>query len=326
MKTTLITTVLNEEDSILQFLESIKNQSRKPDEIVIVDGGSKDATVSKISAFQFPITKVKIIKKNGNRSVGRNAAIQASSNEIIAVADAGCILEKHWLEKIVKPFEKRDVDVVSGYYKGKAETVFQKCVIPYALVMPDKLGKPSLRFSASPAILKVKPSVFLPATRSMAFKKSVWKKVGGFNEKLSHNEDYAFAKSLQKMNAHIVFEKSAVVSWTPRSNLISFYTMIRRFAYGDAEAGIYRPKVILIFLRYVIGLSLLGYVVLGKQYVLLQLLYILVLGYLVWVVWKNYKYVKSSIAFFYLPLLQLTSDVAVIVGTTKGCIHSLKKV
>ena len=42
----IITTILNEEDNISDFLNSILNQTISPDEVIIVDGGSKDGTWS----------------------------------------------------------------------------------------------------------------------------------------------------------------------------------------------------------------------------------------------------------------------------------------
>ena len=49
--TSFITTVYNEEDSIVEFLESLKGQTRLPSEIIIVDGGSKDRTFEMIEEF-----------------------------------------------------------------------------------------------------------------------------------------------------------------------------------------------------------------------------------------------------------------------------------
>ena len=50
--TTLITTVLNEEETIGDFLKSLSSQTKLPDEIIIVDGGSTDKTLSIISNFK----------------------------------------------------------------------------------------------------------------------------------------------------------------------------------------------------------------------------------------------------------------------------------
>ncbi|MBC7812473.1 MAG: glycosyltransferase, partial [Burkholderiales bacterium] len=41
----LISTVLNEGESIRPLMESLTRQTRQPDEVVIVDGGSADNTV-----------------------------------------------------------------------------------------------------------------------------------------------------------------------------------------------------------------------------------------------------------------------------------------
>src|SRR6185437_11379759 len=243
-----ITTVFNEERAIEQFINSVLNQSKKPDEIIIVDGGSTDQTINKIKNYEARTkgkkVSFKLLIKKGNRSIGRNESIKHASGDIIVCSDAGNILDRDWVKYIIEPFENKKVDVVAGYYRGLAETVFQKCVIPYALVMPDKIN----------------PNSFLPATRSIAFSKSIWKKVGGFNEKLTHNEDYAFAKALQKRKATIVFKKDAIVYWKPRNTFKQAFIMMYRFAYGDAEARIIRPKVVFIFIRYFVGILFLLFI------------------------------------------------------------------
>jgi glycosyltransferase involved in cell wall biosynthesis len=316
MKVSFITTVFNEESTIELLLKSLFSQTKFPDEIIIVDGGSTDNTISEISNFKFPPlrqgftgraisntkTRIKLIFKKGNRSVGRNEAIKASSNEIIVCSDAGCILDKNWINNIIKPFEDKKIDVVAGYYRGLAKTNFQKCLIPYALVMPDKVNAGN----------------FLPASRSMAFKKSVWKKAGGFPEKFSNNEDYVFARKLRSINAKIVFEKTAISYWMPRDNIKDAFVMFYRFALGDAESQIYRPKVILIFLRYVLSLSLLFLYIILKSTLILNTFYLILIAYIVWSITKNYKYVRNIMALYYLPLIQFVSDFAVILGTTKG--------
>jgi len=46
MKVSVIATVLNEGPAIRRLLDSLVAQTRAPDEVVIVDGGSSDDTVS----------------------------------------------------------------------------------------------------------------------------------------------------------------------------------------------------------------------------------------------------------------------------------------
>lgn len=306
MKTSLVVTLLNEEGTINLLLESIKNQKKLPDEIIIVDGGSTDATVRLIRQF-IEENKIlgklfKLLHKPGNRSIGRNYGVEHAKGDVILFTDAGCILDVDWASKIIDPFADKEVDVVSGYYEGQSENNFQKSLIPYVLVMPDK----------------VNPKHFLPATRSMAIRKSVFEELGGFDEKLSHNEDYAFAKLLEKNERKIVFAKHAVVYWIPRSTLKQTFRMFYRFAYGDMEAGIIRPKVIVLFVRYILVIALVVLAICFASWIFVWIFLIGLVLYVIWSIQKNYKYVKHYSACFYLPLLQFTADLAIIYGSTKG--------
>jgi len=309
IKISLIVTTYNEQNSIGKLIDSILKQSELPDEVIIVDGGSKDKTIQEIQKKQLQNKgklRIKVIEKIGNRSVGRNEAIKSAIGEIILITDAGCTLGKNWVKNITKPFKDERTDVVAGYYAGISKNIFQKSIIPYALVMQDKIG-----------------DEFLPATRSMGFRKPVWQKVRGFNEKFSHNEDYDFAKKLEKNKSKIVFVKDAVVYWTPRKNLREAFVMFARFSLGDIQANILRDKVTLIFTRYLLMIYFLLVVLILKSFFLYFIFVFLILFYFTWSVYKNYKYVNDYRAFFYLPLLQITSDLAVMLGSLLGFVQKI---
>ncbi len=306
MKISFIATVFNEADNLDKFLSSLLVQTLLPREVVIVDGDSTDGTYEILKDYSDKFTQLGIsyqpLIKKGNRAVGRNEAIRSAKGDVIVCSDAGCILDKNWAKNIVKPFSNSNIDVVAGYYRGKYKTVFQKCLISYVLVMPDK----------------VNPDKFLPATRSMAFRKSVWKKVVGFPEQFSHNEDFVFAKRIKAGGANIFFEKDAIVEWIPPESFRDAFKMFYRFAFGDAEAKILRSKVYLIFLRYILGILLLFYVIMKKDVILGLILFALMFLYIMSAVVKNYKYVRDLKAIIILPILQVVSDIAVIIGTVTG--------
>lgn len=300
MKISIVITVLNEQHSITGLLESIFLQTKKANEVIIVDGGSTDKTVSKIKKF----TGVKVYIKKGNRSKARNFGIKKAKNEIIAITDGGCVLDKNWLKNITNPFINKKIGVVSGYYKINSSTIFEKCVGVYTLVMPDKINSRN----------------FLPSSRSMAIRKNIFLKSSKFPEKSYLNEDYVFAHKLVKQKIKFHFAKNAIVYWKPRKNLKEAFVMFFNYAKGDSLAGIFRPKVVLIFARYVAGLILLFCFLITGLYVIVYTIYFILGMYIFWSIGKNFKYIKHWQALVFLPILQFTSDIAVLAGTIRGVI------
>ena len=108
MRVSLITTVLNEEKTIDVFLDSVAAQTKKPDEVIVVDGGSVDWTIDKLQRRGVSDINLKIMSEPGaNRSQGRNAGVKIATGEIVAITDAGCVLDKDWLSEMAKGINQR---------------------------------------------------------------------------------------------------------------------------------------------------------------------------------------------------------------------------
>lgn len=311
IKPALIVTVFNEAQDIELLLSSILTQHLAPTEVAIVDGGSTDGTVDLIKTFlelgnnQSAIeqqgvwqisnhgTVFKVTTKLGNRSVGRNSAMRLVGAKWVAITDAGCLLHKNWLRELAKKAESdQKLEVIAGYYQADPLTGFEEAVVPFALVMPDQIDA----------------NHFLPATRSMMIKKAVFEQIGGFDERLNDNEDYALARKLETAGRVRGFTAEALVAWIPPTNLKKFTTMIYRFARGDAFSGIFRPKVFTIYLRY---LFLAWFFSLSWRLGLSATLI-----YLYWAYAKNRRYTPRGKQF--LPLLQVVADGAVMGGSLVG--------
>lgn len=297
----VIITVLNEQDTILGLLRSLEHQTQKPAEVIVVDGGSTDRTPALLQSYRRRWAKLKVFRSPGNRSTGRNFGVSRSSQPLIAFTDAGCIPDTDWLEQLIRPFlDSPSTQVVSGYYRGVSATPFESSLIPYCLVMPDRAGK----------------SEFLPSTRSMAIRRKVFDQVGGFNPQIDPGEDYDLSLRLKQAGVNFVFVPQAVVAWRPRRSLSQAAWMFMRFAYADAFARHFRPKVRLLAGRY---LGFVYLVFLSRSWpALYPLLAAGAFFYLTWSIAKNFRYVRHPAGLFWLPVLQITSDIAVLFGTLMG--------
>lgn len=107
----VIIPTFNEEENIAQCLVSLSHQSlpRSEYEIIVVDGGSKDATCE-IAQKYADLVFTQTSKKVGG---ARNDGVMAAKGDIIATTDADCILPPHWLKKIAEDF--LDPSVVQVY-------------------------------------------------------------------------------------------------------------------------------------------------------------------------------------------------------------------
>src|SRR5215210_9174100 len=116
MKISICIPVRNEEDSIRRLLDSLLEQTRPPDEIVITDGGSVDATPQIIEEYIRKGAPVRLIRAGAALpGRGRNLGAAQASFEWLGFTDAGIRLAKDWLEALVARAEKDDsVDVVYG--------------------------------------------------------------------------------------------------------------------------------------------------------------------------------------------------------------------
>ena len=107
----VIATVLNEVNDIDGLVSSLVQQTLTPAEIIIVDGGSTDATWDRLLAGAARYPNLKAIRDPscnlkeslGPIARGRNVAIAAAFSEVIACADAGCTYAVDWLARLTEP-------------------------------------------------------------------------------------------------------------------------------------------------------------------------------------------------------------------------------
>ncbi len=107
MKISVIIPCYNEEKYIENCLKSIINQSKKPNEVIVVNNNSKDNTVKIVKNYQKNYQYIKIIKeKNQGIAYARNKGFNSARGNILVKCDADTILPNNWIKKTLKVFSK----------------------------------------------------------------------------------------------------------------------------------------------------------------------------------------------------------------------------
>lgn len=308
MKVSLIVTVKNEAGSIRTLLDSIAAQTRLPDEVIVCDGGSTDATLAVLCGeTRFP---VRVIERPGaNISQGRNAAIEAASGDIIASTDAGVRLDPHWLGVLVAPFGREPrTRVVSGFFAPAPQTAFE--VAMGATVLPERRD--------------IRPETFLPSSRSLAFRKEAWKEAGGYPEWLDYCEDLIFDFALLEKYRPFAFAPEAVVYLRPRGSLCAFFQQYYRYARGDGKANLWIKRHVIRYATYlaaVPGIAALSVVISPW----LLLLYLAGAAVYTWTpyrrLWPRLREMTPGDklkAMALVPIIRVVGDVAKMIGYPVG--------
>jgi glycosyltransferase involved in cell wall biosynthesis len=231
MKVTLISTVKDCADRVPGFLASLAAQTRAPDEVVIVDGGSSDDTAARFRADP----AISLIEAPGtNIAAGRNVALGHATHDVIAATDADCELDPGWLAAILAPIED-GADVAAGFYEPAVEGFFQTCMA--AVNLPLDAGE-------------VDPSRFMPSARSVAYRREAIDAVGGYPEWLDIGEDMWVNHRWRELGMDVRFAPEAVVRWALRPDVLSTWRQYFGYGRGDALAGIYPERHALRFAVY----------------------------------------------------------------------------
>ena len=314
MMVTLIATVKNEGEALRPLLDSIIDQTRPPEEIVICDGGSTDNTQAILEEYRQWLPLRVIVAPGANISQGRNRAIEAATGDIIATTDAGVVLSPNWLEDLIAPFAEASVQVVSGWFEADPFTDFE--VVMGSTVLPS--------------VEDVDPATFLPSSRSFAFRKSAWAAVGGYPEWLEHSEDLVFDMALRDRFGPFAFAPDAVVYFRPRSSLRSYYRQYFAYARGDGKANLWPKRHLVRYATYLLALPLLLRMIWREKWAGWALLALGVGAYSrrpaerLWSNTWGWRPPARARAFALIPIIRLVGDIAKMLGYPAGMVWRLR--
>ena len=175
-------------------LAGAKAQTYPVAELLVIDDGSTDDTVSRAAKYG-----VKIISHGNNRGLAeaRNTAIMSASGDFLASLDADCVAAPEWLERLVGAFFREDVVGVGGkLVESCNKSIADRWRAVYMRQnWPDGEGKePRFLFGSN-----------------NVFRRSALIEVGMYNTAYRTNgEDYDMSVRLKDRGYHFAYEHAAI--------------------------------------------------------------------------------------------------------------------
>ncbi len=212
----------NEEKSIRKCIESCLQQTRKADQILVVNDGSTDSSADIIASFGNQIEVLTISKATGNKSYCQQAGLKLITGDIFIATDGDTILDKNFVAEIEKSYNStNNIVAVGGYVKSLPYNWLTACrELDY--IVGQNLHKQA---QANVGALFVIPGC------AGAFATKLF----NYYIKFDHDtltEDLDFTYKLHKNYFNIGYNKNAIASTQDPATLPQYINQMRRWYCG----------------------------------------------------------------------------------------------
>lgn len=180
--------VFNGERFIAEAIQSVFNQNYEPLEIIVVDDGSTDGTSAVVKELAGNIRYY--YQQNGGVAVARNAGLRLAKGGLIAFIDSDDLWVNNKLKFQMEHFNKfPETEVVIGFmlpFRSESQSRME------ATTVPNNKG------------------ILALVLGSTLIRKSVFDKIGGFDEELALSEDTDWFFRVREANIQVRINKEVV--------------------------------------------------------------------------------------------------------------------
>jgi glycosyltransferase involved in cell wall biosynthesis len=184
----------NEEEHIGRLISGILAQNINDTEIIVVDSGSSDATLS--IASRYPVKIVQIKQEDFSFGYSLNIGCATATSNCLVLASAHVYpVYNDWLEKLLTPFSDRNIAIVYGKQRGNETTKYSEHRI-FDRWFPEKSN--------------LNQDYPFYNNANAAIRKELWEKLP-YNEELTGIEDIDWSKRVLGLGYRIAYNADAEV-------------------------------------------------------------------------------------------------------------------
>lgn len=213
MNCSIIIRAYNESQHIGRLLEGVRQQTVKDVEVILVDSGSTDSTVTIAESFSAKIVHIPSAEFTFGRSL--NLGIKSASRELIVIASAHVYpVYPDWLEKLLEPFQDNQVALAYGKQRGYEGSKYSEHQI-FHQWYPETGSHDQITAFCNNA--------------NAAIRKSLWEK-HNYDESLTGLEDLEWAKWAKGEKYKIAYVAEAEITHIHNETPRGVYNRYRREA------------------------------------------------------------------------------------------------
>jgi len=225
----------NEAAHIVVLLDALAGQTRVPDEIIIVDDQSSDATRVRVQEWcrAHAESHVRVVAGPGKGpGPAMNAGIRETTADVIMRMDGHALPAREYLARCLDVLDDDDSrpGVVGGIWRvvASANTARARAI---AAVVSHPLGSggASYRHPYGPVRLSVETVPF------GTFPRAVWEQLGGFDESLEANQDFDFNYRARQAGFDVVLDRRITSRYYARPTLGSLARQYFRYGYWKVQ-------------------------------------------------------------------------------------------
>jgi succinoglycan biosynthesis protein ExoA len=225
----LLCPVYNEEKFISSIVDFFENSPPNEKELIFIDGGSTDNTIKLIESYASKNNNIRLLdNKNKYVSFALNIGILNCKGDPIIRLDAHTIYRSDYCVNILKAFKKSKADVVGGPMRKIGNSDLQKAI---AYCTSNFLG------IGDSKIHDLNYSGYSDHVYLGAWNKSLFEKIGYFDENLIRNQDDEFHYRANYQGKKIYLSSDIYSEYSPRDSFSKLFNQYFQY-------GLFKPYVL----------------------------------------------------------------------------------
>ena len=229
MKYSIIVPVFNRPDEVDELLESLKHQTFKDFEVLIVEDGSENDCRNVVEGYAGSLDVRYFMKPNSGPGQSRNYGAERAKGEYLIVLDSDVVLPEGYMQAVDDELTREPADAFGGPDSAHPSFTDTQKAISYSMTSFFTTG--GIRGG------KKKLDKFYPRSFNMGIRRDVYERLGGFS-RMRFGEDIDFSIRIFKAGCRCRLFPEAWVWHKRRTDFRKFFRQV--YNSGIARINLYK--------------------------------------------------------------------------------------